>query len=92
MTKFELVKAVASKIDGATQKDIAMVIDTLMEEIKSVVASGDKITLTGFGTFETVERAARIGRNPQTGETMTISAYRTPKFKPGAAFKDIVKR
>ena len=61
-------------------------IDVVSEELKK----GEKIQLVGFGTFEVSERAAREGRNPQTGETMTISASKSPKFKAGKALKDLV--
>ena len=54
------------------------------------MASGDKVTLVGFGTFEAAERAARIGRNPQTGAPLNIAASKTPKFSAGKAFKDAV--
>ena len=90
MTKIELVKAVANKIDGATQKDIILVIETVMEEIKAAVAAGEKVSLTGFGSFEALERSERNGRNPVTGEIMTIPSCKTPKFRPGKAFKDAV--
>ena len=90
MTKQDLVKSVASKVEGATQKDIAVVIDTVIETIKETVASGEKVSLVGFGNFEVAERAERQGRNPKTGEAMTIAASKAPKFKAGKAFKDVV--
>ena len=61
-------------------------VDVVSEEMKK----GEKVQLVGFGTFEVSERAAREGRNPQTGETMTIAASKTPKFKAGKALKDLV--
>lgn len=90
MNKNETVKKVASKIEGATQKDIAVVIDTLVETIVESVASGEKVALAGFGTFDVAERAERQGRNPKTGEAMTIAASKAPKFKAAKAFKDAV--
>lgn len=90
MVKQDLVKSVASKIEGATQKDVAIVIDTVLETIKDSVASGEKINLVGFGSFEAVERAAREGRNPKTGESISIPASKAPKFKAGKNFKDMV--
>lgn len=90
MKKQELVKSVTSKIEGATQKDIAIVIDTVIETIKETVANYEKVSLAGFGNFEVTERAERQGRNPQTGEAMTIAASKSPKFKASKAFKDAV--
>ena len=90
MTKQNLVKSVAGKVEGATQKDIAIVIDTIVETIKETVASGEKIQLVGFGSFELVERAARKGRNPKDGSEIMIPASKAPKFKAGRAFKDAV--
>ena len=90
MTKQDLVKSVAGKVEGATQKDIAIVIDTIVETIKETVASGEKIQLVGFGSFELVERAARKGRNPKDGSEIIIPASKAPKFKAGRAFKDAV--
>jgi DNA-binding protein HU-beta len=90
MVKQDLVKSVASKIEGATQKDVAIVIDTVLETIKESVANGEKINLVGFGSFEAVERAAREGRNPKTGESISIPASKAPKFKAGKNFKDMV--
>lgn len=90
MTKQDLVKNVASKVEGATQKDIAIVIDTVIETIKETVANGEKVSLAGFGNFEVAERAARKGRNPKTSEEIVIPASKAPKFKAGRAFKDMV--
>lgn len=90
MKKQELVKSVTSKIEGATQKDIAIVIDTVVETIKETVADGEKVSIAGFGNFDAVERAARTGRNPKTGETIEIKASKSPKFKAAKAFKDEV--
>lgn len=90
MNKTEMISVVAEKIEGATKKDIAVVVDTVFETIKEVVASGEKVQLVGFGNFEVTERAARTGRNPQTGQTIEIAASKSPKFKAGKAFKDIV--
>lgn len=91
MNKEILVKEVAEKIEGATKKDIKVVVDTIFETIKEAVASGDKVSVSGFGTFEVSERAARKGRNPQTGEEILIEASKSPKFKAAKAFKDAVK-
>lgn len=90
MNKSEFVKLLAEKMD-MTQKATAEVVDTLFETVKEVVASGEKLSINGFGNFEIVERAAREGRNPATGEPIMIEASKSPKFKPAKAFKDLVK-
>ena len=68
-----------------------MFVDATIKAIQDAVFAGDKVSIVGFGTFETTERAARMGRNPQTGEDMEIPASKAPKFKAGKAFKDAVK-
>ena len=88
MNKTDLIKNVSAQIEGATQKDVAIIVDTALETIVNTVASGEKVSLAGFGNFEVAERAARTGRNPQTGEEMTIAASKSPKFKAGKALKD----
>ena len=90
MNKVELISKVAEQT-GFTKKDTGIVVDVVMTVITEAVASGDKVALVGFGTFEATERAARTGRNPQTGETIEIAASKAPKFKAGKAFKDAVK-
>lgn len=89
MNKTELIAAVAEKAEISkkdSEKALKAFIDVVTDELKA----GGKIQLVGFGTFEVSERAAREGRNPQTGETMTIAASKTPKFKAGKALKDLV--
>ena len=89
MNKTELVAAMAEKAELSkkdSEKALKAFIDVVSEELKN----GGKIQLVGFGTFEVAERAAREGRNPQTGETMTIAASKNPKFKAGKALKDAV--
>ena len=89
MNKTELVAAVAEKAELSkkdSEKALKAFIDVVAEELKK----GEKIQLVGFGTFEVAERAAREGRNPLTGEKMTIKASKAPKFKAGKALKDIV--
>lgn len=90
MNKTELVKAVSTQAE-LTQKDAAKVVDALLETISSTLAKEDKIQLIGFGTFEVRERAARKGRNPQTGEEIDIAASKIPAFKPGKELKEAVK-
>lgn len=92
MTKKDIVKVIADKYTEFTQKEIAEIIDEFLEVIKSEVAKGEKVSIPKFGIFESVERAARECRNPQTNERMQIAAYNTPKFKPAKDFKDHVKQ
>lgn len=90
MNRTELVSAIAAKA-GTTKTSADAVLSATLESIMDAVATGDKVQLVGFGTFESSERAARSGRNPQTGEAMTIQATTTPKFKAGKEFKERVK-
>jgi DNA-binding protein HU-beta len=91
MNKAELVKAVAEKAE-LTQKDTASVIDAFFDTVADTLAKEEKIQLIGFGTFEVRERAARKGRNPQTGEEIDIAASKVPAFKPGKELKEAVKQ
>lgn len=87
MTKVELIDKMASDANiskAATQKAM----ESFMDGIKKALKKGNKVTLVGFGTFSVSKRAARKGRNPQTGETIKIKASKSPKFKAGKAFKD----
>lgn len=90
MNKNDLAAAVAAKT-GMTKKASSDTIDAVFEAITEALAKKDKVQLIGFGTFETRERAARVGRNPATGEEMQLPASTTPAFKPGKALKDAVK-
>ena len=89
MNKKELVAAMAEKA-GLTKKDADAALKAFEEIVAEELKKGEKIQMVGFGTFEVSERAAREGRNPQTGETMTIAASKTPKFKAGKALKDMM--
>ena len=89
MNKEELVKEVAKKAK-VSQKAAADVISATLETVEKTVAKGKRVTLVGFGTFEVSEREAREGRNPLTGEKITIAASKNPKFKAGKALKDMV--
>ena len=89
MNKTELVAAVAEQA-GLSKKDAEAAVKAFTDVVAEALKAGDKIQLVGFGTFEASERAAREGRNPRTGETMTIEASKTPKFKAGKALKDLV--
>ena len=91
MNKTELRDAVAEAADlSAAQADRAL--NAVLDSITSSLASGEKVTLPGFGTFETRDWAARQGRNPQTGETIDIAASTTPAFKAGAQLKQAVNK
>lgn len=90
MNKEILVKTVAGNIDGATKKDIAVVVDEVFNTIKNTLASGEKISIAGFGSFEVTERAARECKNPRTGEPVHVDASKAPKFKASKALKDAV--
>ena len=91
MNKTELIAKVQENIDiEVSKKDLTTILDGIIETIKTNVASGEKIALAGFGTFESVERAARECKNPQTGEPVHVAASKAPKFQAGKAFKDAV--
>lgn len=89
MNKTELVAAIADKTE-LTKKDSEKALKAFIDVVTEELKNGEKIQLVGFGTFEVSERAAREGRNPQTGETMKIEASKAPKFKAGKALKDMV--
>lgn len=90
MTKTDLIAAVADKA-GMTKVDAGKALDAMVDAVTGALKRGDKVTFTGFGTFEVRSRAARMGRNPQTGAPMHISASKTPAFKAGKGLKDSVK-
>jgi DNA-binding protein HU-beta len=89
MNKRDLVDAVANSSD-LDRRSAESAIDAAVEAISGALASGDKVTLPGFGTFEVRQRNARTGRNPQTGETIEIAASKAPAFKPATALKTAV--
>ena len=89
MNKEELVKEVSKKAK-VSQKATADILSATLETIQKTVSKGKKVTLVGFGTFEARKRAARTGRNPQTGAEMKIPASKAPKFKAGKALKDMM--
>lgn len=88
--KQELVNDVATTT-GLTKKDATAAVDAVFASIQDTLAKGDKVQLIGFGNFEVRTRAARKGRNPQTGEEIEIAASNIPAFKPGKALKDAIK-
>jgi DNA-binding protein HU-beta len=89
VNKTELRDAIASHAE-LTNAQADKALEAVISSITTAVAGGDKVTVPGFGTFESRERSARTGRNPQTGETMEIAASKAPAFKPAAAFKNAV--
>ena len=90
MTKAELIALIAEKSE-LSKATAGKSLDTLLDTIQAELAKGNKLTLTGFGTFSVNERGARTGRNPQTGKEVKIPACKVAKFKPGKALKDAVK-
>ena len=91
MNKEELVQEVA-KSAKVSQKEAAEVINCFMSTVQTTVSKGKKVTLVGFGTFESRKRAARTGRNPQTGKAIKIAAKTVPVFSAGKKFKDTVNK
>ena len=91
MNKEELVQEIAKKAK-VTQKEAAEVLNGLVETVQKTVAKGEKVTLVGFGTFESRKRAARTGRNPQTGKEIKIAAKTVPAFSAGKKFKELVNK
>ena len=89
MNKTELVAAMAEKAQ-LSKKDAEAALKAFTDVVAEELKKGEKIQLVGFGTFEVSERAARTGRNPQTGEEMPIAASKAPKFKAGKALKDSI--
>ena len=89
MNKSDLIVAVAAAT-GISKSDAACAVDSTFDVISDALRQGDDIRLTGFGTFDVADRAAREGRNPRTGEPIKIAASRQPKFKAGKGLKDVV--
>lgn len=87
MNKTELVAAIA-ETTGLSKKDSEKALKAFVDVVTEELKKGEKIQLVGFGTFDVAERAAREGRNPQTGKTIKIAASKAPKFKAGKALKD----
>ena len=89
-TKSEFVDKVASE-SGLSKKDAGAAVDAVITTIESELRSGGEVAFTGFGKFHVAQRGAREGRNPRTGETMTIAASRVPRFTAGSGLKKAVK-
>ena len=90
MTKAELIDKIASGV-GLSKADAMKALDTTLNSVKASLKKGQKVTLVGFGTFSVVKRKSRKGRNPRTGDVITIPATKTPKFTAGRALKDAVR-
>ncbi|MBN2701004.1 MAG: HU family DNA-binding protein [Methylothermaceae bacterium] len=90
MNKSELIDAIADKAD-LTKADAARALDAFLDTVEETLKGGDAVTLIGFGTFAVKERQERQGRNPRTGEPMTIKAAKIPAFKAGKTLKDAVQ-
>ena len=90
MNKSDLVSAIAAKTE-MTKKDSEKALQAFVDVVTEELGKGGKVQLVGFGTFDVVDRAAREGRNPQTGQPMTIPASKAPRFKVGATLKQAVK-
>ena len=91
MNKSELVESIAKKAE-LSKKDAEAALNAFTDVVGKALKKGDKVQLVGFGTFETIKRAARKGRNPQTGKEIKIAASKAPKFKAGKALKDLVNK
>jgi DNA-binding protein HU-beta len=90
VTKSEFVDRVAAG-SGLSKKDAGAAVDAVISSIESALKGGEEVNFTGFGKFHVAERGAREGRNPRTGETMTIAASRVPRFTAGSGLKKAVK-
>ena len=88
MVKKDLIDEVAKVVCSKKEADAA--VNAVIDSIKKSLKKGDKVSIVGFGTFSVTKRAARTGRNPQTGEALKIKAKKVPKFSPGKEFKDVV--
>ncbi|MDQ6852513.1 MAG: HU family DNA-binding protein [Actinomycetota bacterium] len=93
MNKSELIDEIHSAAGGdVDKKDVATIVDKLIDVVERAVARGDKVTVPGFGAWSRTERAARTGRNPRTGEPVQIAASKGVKFSAGASFKSAVNK
>lgn len=90
LNKSDLISQVAEKA-GLKKVDAEKAVNAIFDSIGEALKEGEKVQLIGFGTFETRERSARVGRNPQTGTEIQIPASKVPAFKPGSSLKDLLK-
>lgn len=89
MNRADLIDSIRERL-GADKKTAEAAVDAVLDTIQRAVATGERVAITGFGVFEKVERAARTGRNPRTGETVKVKKTSVPKFRPGTQFKGVV--
>lgn len=89
MNRADLIDSIRDRL-GADKKTAEAAVDAVLDTIQRAVATGERVAITGFGVFEKVERAARTGRNPRTGETVKVKKTSVPKFRPGTQFKGVV--
>jgi DNA-binding protein HU-beta len=90
MTKADFVDQVAAE-SGLSKKDAGTAVDAVLKTIEGALSGGDEVTFTGFGKFHVAQRGAREGRNPRTGETMTIAASKVPRFTAGSGLKKAIR-
>jgi DNA-binding protein HU-beta len=90
MTKIELIDQVAEKVE-MPKKEIEKILETIIATVQNALKAGEKVSLTGLGTFVIREKKARVARNPKTGEQVQVPAKKTPKFKPGKELKEIIQ-
>ncbi len=88
MTKTELIDGLANKLTNMSKAEAEKTINVILDDIVAALKKGDRVNISGFGTFSVSERKARTGRNPKTGEAIQISASRSARFKPGKQLKD----
>jgi DNA-binding protein HU-beta len=89
VNRADLIDAIRDRL-GADKKTAETAVDAVLDTIQRAVATGERVAITGFGVFEKVDRAARTGRNPRTGETVKVKKTSVPKFRPGTQFKGVV--
>jgi integration host factor subunit beta len=92
MTKSELIESIAAKQTQLSVKDVELAIKTMIEHMAQTLASGERIEIRGFGSFSLHYRAARTGRNPKTGDSVTLTGKYVPHFKPGKELRDRVNK
>src|SRR3954469_12832188 len=90
MTKADIIENVYEKVGGFSKKEAAEIVETVFDTIKETLERGEKIKISGFGNFVVRDKNARVGRNPQTGEEITISARRVLTFKPSQVLKNVL--
>lgn len=91
MNRAELVNVVAEQANGLTKKAVVEVVDLVFDTIAQSLSTGEKVVISGFGTFEVRQRVARTGRNPRTGSDIAVPAQKTPAFKTGKGLKELVR-